>query len=93
MVLRPQKVAATYRCDLGLVIEVWGRESGVDNVRIRSAGSMPLEFPLFMVEADEADAGGVLPYDVRAEFATSRIPDAIIMHSHKGSKRHRVRVV
>ena len=47
--LSPEKVAATYHRGLGLTVEVSGHEGGVQNVRIQSAGEMPLEFPIFMV--------------------------------------------
>jgi len=90
--LIPEKVSATYRCECGLTIEVSGHESGVKDVRIRSAGSMPIECPIFMVEGDEIPIAGVLPYDVRTEFKVCRIPAAIVMHSSNGNKRYPVRV-
>ena len=95
--LSPEKVSATYRYECGLTIKASGHESGVENIRIRSAGSMPIEFPIFMVEADEISIAGVLPYDVlpydvRTEFKVCRIPDTIVMHSSNGSKHYPVRV-
>jgi hypothetical protein len=89
--LSPAKVSATYRYGRGIVIEVSGCESGVENVRIRSAGSMPLEFPMFVVEADETSGVRVAPYEARIDFAVCRVPDAIVMHSLKGSRRYEVR--
>jgi len=90
--LTPETVSATYRRDCGVTIGVSGHESDVKNIRIRSAGSMPIEFPIFMVEADDDPSAGVLPYDVRTEFKVCKIPDAIIMHSSSGSTRYPVLV-
>jgi hypothetical protein len=88
--LSPEGVSATCRRDRVLTIEVSGREGGIENVRIQSAGTMPVEFPIFMVEADENPVLGVMPYVVHEDFKVHRIADAIVVHSSTGSKRYPV---
>ena len=89
--LSPEGVSAIYRPDRVLRIEVCGHEGGIENVRIQSAGNMPVEFPIFMVEADENPVLGVVPYVAREEFKVYRIPDAIVLHSASGSTRYPVK--
>jgi hypothetical protein len=91
--LAPEKVSATYHRGAGLTIEASGHEDGVQNVRICSAGAIPLEFPLFMLEADETSVTGVLSYSVRTMFNARKNPDAIvIVLSPSENKRYPVRI-